>query len=160
MKRLISLLVLLAFAPFAMGLIFIQPSRFTTGGGGSPTYVNDSSGTITYSGGGWTYGGAGRGLGDYSDDVHYTATTSEYAELTFTGTGIELICPKGPGSSTSVQIYVDTVLQSTIDLTGPGSYTPQQNVFSSLSLGGGSHTIKVNNNSGAYLTVDAFIVHP
>jgi hypothetical protein len=40
MKRLTALLVLLTFLPFASGLIWIQPARFTTGGGGSPAWVD------------------------------------------------------------------------------------------------------------------------
>lgn len=40
MKRAVALLCLLAYAPFASGLIWIQPSRFTVaGGGGGPTLI-------------------------------------------------------------------------------------------------------------------------
>lgn len=52
MKRLIALLTLLAFSPFAFGLIWIQPSRFSggDGGGGGPALVA-SLGTGAASGG-------------------------------------------------------------------------------------------------------------
>lgn len=39
MKRLIAALTLLAFAPFALGLVWIQPSRFSVVGGGGPTLI-------------------------------------------------------------------------------------------------------------------------
>lgn len=39
MKRLLSALVLIAFTPFALGLVWIQPSRFAVVGGGGPTII-------------------------------------------------------------------------------------------------------------------------
>ncbi len=47
MKRLISLLLVLAYVPFASGIIWIQPSRFTTGGGPPAWAYTIASGSLT-----------------------------------------------------------------------------------------------------------------
>ncbi len=71
-------------------------------------WVNDTSPGITY-GGAWDYSSS-RGLGDYQDDVHYTQAAGNYAQYTFTGTGIEYVTELDT-SEGNVDIYLDGVYQ-------------------------------------------------
>src|SRR5262245_53774012 len=66
--------------------------------------INDSDGRIIYVGQ-WTHQGQ-RGLGDYSDDLHFTQAVGDYAELTFDGTQFEFIAEKAPDHGL-VTIYLD-----------------------------------------------------
>jgi hypothetical protein len=121
-------------------------------GGGTWTLVNDTDAGITYSTG-WSYS-ATRGDGDYQDDVHYTKTNGNYAQYTFTGTGVEYITETYSDEG-NVDVYVDNVLQTTVSCTS-STRQAQVIVYSNAVLSAGSHTIKVVKNGGTYMLVDAF----
>lgn len=95
--------------------------------------------------------------GDYRDDVYVTKANGDYVEYAFIGSGIELLTPMGPTQG-EMDIYVDGVLQQTIDAYHPIRLT-QQTVFSLTGLPEGLHTIKAVKTSGKNMIVDAFIIH-
>ncbi|RED61828.1 hypothetical protein [Cohnella lupini] len=114
---------------------------------------NDASG-ITY-GGSWLTS-SGRGLGDYSDDVKYTTTNSDYFEYTFTGKGVDVISEKEAAQG-NIDIYVDGVFKETIS-TYNVSRLAQQVVYSISWPTSGTHTIKGVKTSGTYMLLDALKV--
>ena len=121
-------------------------------GGVTWATINDADSGITYSGS-WTYS-ANRGLGDYNDDIHYTKTNGNYAQYTFTGTGVQYITETYSDES-NVDVYIDGAYQTTVSCYS----TTRQSQFVAYSRTGissGSHTIKVVKNSGNYMLLDAF----
>ncbi|RKP54507.1 glycoside hydrolase family 27 protein [Cohnella endophytica] len=116
--------------------------------------VNDTDGTITYSGT-WSISGS-RGFGDYLDDVHYTQTNNDYAQFTFNGTGIELVTEKD-SSQGDIDIYVDNAFKGTVN-TYNATRQVQQTVYRISGLSNGSHTIKAVKKSGTYMLIDQFKV--
>jgi hypothetical protein len=113
--------------------------------------VNDTSANISYSGT-WNYS-TNRGVGDYSNDVHYSNTNGNYFQYTFNGTGVDVIMPKDPGEG-NVDIYIDGVFQQTVN-TYNASYMAQQTIYTTRTLTNGLHTLKVVKNSGTYMQVDS-----
>ena len=114
--------------------------------------INDTDGGFTYSGPGWGYY-SGRGVRDYQDDVHATSNSGDAASYTFTGTGISYITETN-GDEGNVQIYLDGTLQSTVNCYSSGRLV-QQTVWSSSGLSSGSHTLKLVNQGGGYMLLDA-----
>ncbi|GGD83313.1 carbohydrate binding domain-containing protein [Paenibacillus nasutitermitis] len=119
--------------------------------------VNDTDNGIVYSGGSWIYS-EGRGVGDYGDNVHHATANNDYAQYTFTGTGIDFVTEKDP-SGGNVDIYIDNVLQQTISTYGTVSNQSQQTVYSKTGLAAGTHTFKAVKKTGTYMVVDSFKVH-
>ncbi|MEV4398967.1 carbohydrate-binding protein [Nonomuraea sp. NPDC049607] len=123
------------------------------------THVNDDDPRVTYSG---AFGvDRGRGLGDYGDDVHYSTEKGDYAELTFTGTGISFLTERYTDMGV-VDLYVDGELRASADCYGPVRQG-QQRVFRASGLKLGEHTIRVVNrqsaaDTGRIAIVDAFVV--
>ncbi|MEI7732944.1 MAG: hypothetical protein WCO56_25455 [Verrucomicrobiota bacterium] len=115
--------------------------------------VNDSNSGITYSAG-WTYASGRSSYGDYLADVHYTTTNGNYAQYTFTGTGVWFITETYTNAGT-VDIYLDTVFQTTVDRNS-ATRLGQVVAYANTSLASGTHTIKVVKKSGTYLEFDAF----
>src|SRR6185369_1713903 len=116
------------------------------------TTVNDTAAGITFNTT-WGYS-TNRNLGDYNNDIHYAKTNGYYAQLTFTGTGIEYITETYSDEG-NVDVYIDGVFQATVNCN---SATRQSQVaaYSNTSLAAGSHTIKVVKSSGNYMLLDAF----
>ena len=75
--------------------------------------VNDTAPGIAYSGASWSYS-TGRHNGDYLDDVHYCTTNGQYAQYTFTGTGIGYVSETYSDEG-NVRIYIDGVYQTTVN---------------------------------------------
>ena len=125
------------------------------GVGGTWTLVNDTDAGITYSPG-WSYS-ATRGDGDYQDDVHYTKTNGNFAKYTFTGTGVDYITETYSDDG-NVVVYVDSVLQTTVELalSSTRRYQCGSSDSERRALRLRSHTIKVVKNGGTYMLVDAF----
>ncbi|HVU32792.1 MAG TPA: hypothetical protein VHE61_05120, partial [Opitutaceae bacterium] len=121
----------------------------------APTPVNDNATGVTYTGT-WT-DSSGRGLGDYSDDVHYAKTNGNSVSYTFTGTGIDYVTETNTDEG-NVAIYLDGVLQQTVSCTS-SSRLVQQVVYSASGLTSGSHTFKAVKSSGTYMLLDELIVH-
>ncbi|MGN6206236.1 carbohydrate-binding protein [Humibacter sp.] len=123
------------------------------------TTVNDTDPGITYSGSWGT--DTHRGFGDFDDDVHYSTVAGDYAEYTFTGTGIAFLTERYTDMG-SVDIAIDGVKKATINCFG-SPRTAQQPVFVVRDLAPGTHTIRVTNDDtyasdGRIAIVDAFIV--
>ncbi len=110
---------------------------------------NDDSGILYM--GAWQHG-RNRGLGDYKDDVHYTETTGDYLELTFTGTGISFITEKD-SSQGDMDIYIDGEFQQTVSAYHVGRQV-NQTVFAAEGLSPGEHTLKAVKKTGYYMLLD------
>src|SRR5689334_10085794 len=70
---------------------FTSIAKAETTAEATAVYINDTDSSIVYSGA-WGYS-SGRGAGDYQNDVHYTSSNGDSAELSFIGTGIEVVSP-------------------------------------------------------------------
>ncbi|GAA4049480.1 carbohydrate-binding protein [Nonomuraea soli] len=123
------------------------------------TYVNDDDSRIVYSGS-WGVS-ANRGLGDHGDDVHYSTGKGEYAEFTFTGTGISYLTERFTDMGV-VDVYVDGVKRASVDCYGPVRLGAQR-VFRLGGLPYGEHKIRIVNtqnfaDTGRLALADAFVV--
>jgi hypothetical protein len=70
-------------------------------------------------------------LGDYSDDVHFTSTNNDYAQYTFTGTGISYVGEKYSDEG-NVDVYIDggSTPDATVSAYTSGSRLAQQTLYS------------------------------
>jgi hypothetical protein len=115
--------------------------------------VNDTSSQITYSANNWSHS-PNRGVGDIGNDVTYSSTTNATASITFTGTGIQVLGPTYPGSS-SATVTLDGVNQGTYSENVGSGYLAAQVIFRASGLPPGSHTLVVTNTgSGAWFQID------
>ena len=119
---------------------------------GATGRFNDS--VATYSSG-WSVS-AGRGLGDYNDDVHYTTSDGASFTYTFNGTGIDFLSERFSDQGL-VDVYLDGVLRATVDTTS-GTRLTQQVIYSARGLPPGTHTLRGVKRSGTYMLVDRFDV--
>lgn len=124
-----------------------------------PPFYNDSDPLVTY-GGSWTSGAV---VGADGGDLHWTAVTSNYAQLTFTGTAVSWYGMKAPNRGYAA-VYIDGALVATVDEYA-ASNTIQSVLYSKTGLSAGSHTIKIVNtgtksapSSGYYIDLDSFHV--
>ncbi len=120
-----------------------------------PYMINDSSSGISYTGTSW--GNGSNRYQNQEDDLHWTSHNGDYAEFTFTGTGIGLFSEKASDRG-NVDIYIDNVFQQTVD-TYNATTIPRTEIYKNLSLSNGSHTIKMVKQSGSWITLDAFRVY-
>lgn len=123
----------------------------------SPQMIDDNSSKIKYSSGWRVY----KDYGDYKKSHHETTKKGAYATFTFTGTSVSWISQKDMNYGIA-EVYIDGVLEATIDLYAP-STTYQQVVFSKSNLKYGKHTIKIvckgeknRKSKNKYVTIDAF----
>jgi len=116
------------------------------------TTVNDTSSSITYNGT-WNYS-TNRTFGDFNKDVHYSKTNSNYAQFTFTGTGIRYITETYSDEG-NVDVYIDGVFQATVNCNS-ATRQAQFVAYQNTGLSAGTHTIKVVKNGGTYMLLDAF----
>ena len=123
----------------------------------SEKVVDDKSSSIKYSSGWRGY----KDSGDYKKSHHQTTNKGSSAKFTFTGTSISWISQMDMNYGIA-EVYVDNVLEATVDLYAP-STTYQQVVFSKSDLKYGKHTIKIvckgqknKKSRNKYVTVDAF----
>ncbi|NBD27983.1 glycoside hydrolase family 27 protein [Paenibacillus glycinis] len=122
----------------------------------SQLQYNDTDPGIAYTGS-WSLNG-NRGFGDYNNDVHFTQTNNDYFQFAFTGTGVELITEKEAGQG-NVDIYLDNVLQTTVNTSSPTRLTNQV-VYKATGLSSGTHTLKAVKKSGTYMLLDSLRVTP
>jgi len=106
--------------------------------------------------GGWVYLGS-RNLGDYQNDLHSTANTYDFVNLSFNGTGLDVIAPNSSAGGT-VQLAVDGTVVENVNQYA-GELHPQAATFSSYNavhLAPGNHQLRLlkPRNFGS-LTVDA-----
>jgi len=123
-----------------------------------PKYVNDTDATmvIGYTGD-WHYSGS-RGVGDYGDDVHYSANNGDSFEFYFYGSGIELLSEKSADQGL-IDLYLDGIPIQQIDAYVPGARQAMQSIFSRSGLPIGYHKLKAVKRGGSYMIVDGAIVH-
>lgn len=131
---------------------------FLVRGGGAATpgtvRVDDTSGSITYTGS-WSTSG-GRGFGDLGDNIHYSTANGTSESFTFTGTGVSVY-----GELNSDQGNVGISLDGGAVITVSTVRTPRaanQVIWSSPVLPFGTHTVTVSKLSGTYMTADGFSV--
>ena len=118
------------------------------GGGGG--LVNDTD--LTY-GANW-YHTTARGYGDYNDDTHHSNTVGAEASYTFTGTGVEYLSERFSDMG-NVDVYIDNVFQTNVNLNAGGARQSQQVVYSKTGLTNGQHTIRIVNKTTSVGMVDA-----
>ena len=121
------------------------------------TIINNTSEDIVYEGESWRLSEGRTGEQDYNNDAHVTFTNGDYAEFTFEGTGIGFMTEKYNDLG-EVEVYVDGVLEATVDCYNDPDRQSQSLVFTKLGMEYGEHTIKVVKKSGQYMLVDAFAV--
>ena len=93
--------------------------------------------------------------GATGDSVRASGAADASATLTFTGRGVGIVAPKGPGRG-RLDIAIDGHRVATVDLAAT-SVRPRRVVFASGSLSPGNHTITITTRkAGAEL--DAFLV--
>ncbi|MFJ4468318.1 glycosyl hydrolase family 95 catalytic domain-containing protein [Streptomyces sp. NPDC089424] len=101
----------------------------------------------------------GRGYGDYNDDTHHSTTPNAAASYTFTGTGVAYLSERN-GDMGPVDVYLDGVLQATVDLRVSGPRQVQQTVWQRGGLTRGTHTLRIVNRSTSVGMVDALRITP
>jgi len=122
--------------------------------------INDGDAAVRYSSDAanpqWGTNGF-RGFGDVGDDVHYAQANGAIAQLTFTGTGVEVLGEKN-GDQGTVEIFLDGQSRGTVDTSVPAGAPrlAQQVLFAAHGLSAGPHTVAVVKRSGQYATVDGF----
>ncbi|WP_382306876.1 X2-like carbohydrate binding domain-containing protein [Herbiconiux sp. UC225_62] len=120
---------------------------------GRTVAVNDNDPGIVYTGS-WGQSGT-RGLGDFTDDVHYVEANGSSFQYTFQGTGIDYVTETHE-SQGDVDVYLDGVFQQTVSThLDPGAGRGVQvAVWSASGLPNGSHTLQVVKKSGAFMLLD------
>jgi autotransporter-associated beta strand protein len=130
----------------------IQLDVASKGGAGM---VNNTSTSITYTGASWGYANH-RGAGEYNDDVHTATADGDSFTFTFSGTDVEFIASRGIGRG-PVAIYIDEVLQTTVDLSS-GAAGSRQTAFKKSGLARGTHTLRAVKMGGTLMELDALKV--
>ena len=125
-------------------------SALGTAGQTSNSLINDTE--LTYDSN-W-YQTTARGYGDYNDDTHHTNTNGATATYTFTGTGIDYLSERHSDMG-NVDVYIDNVFQTNVNLNVSGGRQVQQVVYSKTGLSNGQHTLKIVNKATAVGMVDA-----
>jgi alpha-L-fucosidase 2 len=125
-------------------------SALGTAGQTSNSLINDTE--LTYDSN-W-YQTTARGYGDYNDDTHHTNTVGATATYTFTGTGIDYLSERHSDMG-NVDVYIDNVFQTNVNLNVSGGRQVQQVVYSKTGLSNGQHTLKIVNKATAVGMVDA-----
>ena len=131
----------------------IQLDVASKGGAGM---VNDTSTAVTYTGSSWIYQNH-RGAGEYNDDAHTATANGDSFTFTFSGTDVEYIATRAANRG-PVAIYIDDVLQTTVDLSTGTPVGSCQTVFSKSGLARGTHTLKAVKMGGTFMDADCFKV--
>jgi alpha-L-rhamnosidase len=118
--------------------------------------VDDSDSAVIV-GGTWT---TDNFLQAYLQTRHYSNSTGAYGQFTFTGKSVKWIGETDTNRG-KADIYIDSVLDATIDTYGVQSF--QQMLYQKTGLTSAQHTIKVvcngtknSSSSNYYITLDAF----
>ncbi|MFF6783104.1 RICIN domain-containing protein [Streptomyces sp. NPDC012510] len=121
-------------------------------------YVDDKAASMTYSSG-WSNWNDTK---DYNGSEKFTSASGNYAEYSFTGTGIRYLSMKQPNMG-KVDVYLDGALaQAGIDAYA-STVTKQVVLFEKTDLAAGPHTIKIvctgtknASSSNTVCALDAF----
>jgi PDZ domain-containing protein len=123
-----------------------------------PETLNDTSGVVyTGSGWGWRNSATGGG-GSYLNDIWATQHVGDTWSLTFNGTGIDIISETNTDEG-NVDVTLDGKDYGTVSFV-TSSRVYQSKVLSISGLSPGVHTITGTMESGQYMIVDAFTIHP
>jgi alpha-L-fucosidase 2 len=125
-------------------------STLGTGAGSGGGLLNDT--VLTYDAN-W-FLTTGRGYGDYNDDTHHSTTVNAAASYTFTGTGVDYLSERNSDMG-NVDVYIDNVFQTNVNLFTSGARQVQQVVYSKTGLASGTHTIRIVNKTTSVGMVDA-----
>ncbi|MFF7989030.1 hypothetical protein ACFZDG_04450 [Kitasatospora xanthocidica] len=128
-----------------------------TGTPGHLDVVNDNDTRAAYTGS-WTVS-AKRDYGDVGDDVHSTSTNGDAVELSFTGTGIDVLGERFTDLG-DIDVYVDGQFDRTVSAQGAAPRLAQQVVYSRTGLAKGPHTVRLVKKSGQSMVIDGFSVVP
>ncbi|SDU76727.1 PDZ domain-containing protein [Jiangella alkaliphila] len=116
--------------------------------------VNDTAG-VTYTGGGWDWKNAARGgAGSSHDDLWATQTNGESFELSWNGTGLDLISQINSDEG-DIDIYLDGQFLQTISAHND-TRVYQQTILDIRDLPAGEHTLRGVKTNGDYMIVDGF----
>ncbi|WP_157856338.1 right-handed parallel beta-helix repeat-containing protein [Actinacidiphila yeochonensis] len=113
--------------------------------------IDDTDASVTYSN--WSYS-AGRGYGDYNNDIHYTTANGASLTSTFMGTGVKVFGEEYTDQG-DISVSIDQgtpVIVSTVP--ADGARHADAVVYTSPTLASGVHTITVAKVSGSYATFD------
>lgn len=130
----------------------------------TPEQLNNTSGVVyTNSGAGarehWLWRDASRGgAGSYLDDIDATQDIGDTWELSFNGTGLDIISQVNTDEG-DVDLVLDGEFYRTLSFYN-SSRVYQKTVLSITGLEPGLHTITGIMKSGDYMIVDAFKTHP
>ena len=117
------------------------------------TTVNNTGAAFSYAGS-WVES-AGRGVGDYSDDVDASNVVGDTATFTWTGTSATIY-----GETNSDQgidgINLDGVDQATVD-TSSVNRVAQAPIYTVSGLSAGVHTVVITHLTGTWSTIDSAI---
>ncbi len=122
------------------GLVY-QAADDTTGSTplpGGTTLVEDTDGSIVFTGSGWA---TDVNVLEHGGTQHYTNHSTDYATITFTGVGIAIWGTR-QGNFGNARYALDGGGPVTASQYGAGS-TPQQLLWSSGALSPGSHTLVI-----------------
>jgi hypothetical protein len=125
--------------------------------GASEVLINDADLAFTHVPSDWSYS-SGRGLGEYHNDVHYTANNGEYVKYTFSGAGISVITELNPDEG-RVNVALDGVSQTTVNCSN-STRIVQQRIYTASNLAPGTHTLTLTKISGSYMLLDALAIVP
>jgi hypothetical protein len=115
--------------------------------------VDDTDSSISYAG--WSYS-AGRGYGDYNNDIHYTGNNGSSLSFTFIGTGVKVFGEKYTDQG-QISVSIDGGPPVAVDtVPADGTRRADTAVYTSSTLPTGLHTIVVTKLSGQYATFDGF----
>ncbi len=129
--------------------------ELTVASKGGAGHVNDTSKDMAYTGSSWSYQAA-RGNGEFANDAHLATADGDSFTFSFNGTDVDYIATRGADRG-QVEIYIDDVLQTTVDLS-TGTAGIRQVAFSKSGLARGAHTLKGIKRSGTSMEVDCFKV--
>ena len=129
--------------------------ELTVASKGGAGHVNDTSMDVAYTGGSWSYQTA-RGNGEFANDAHLATADGDSFTFSFSGTDVDYIATRGADRG-QVELYIDNVLQTTVDLS-TGTAGSRQVAFSKSGLARGAHTLKAIKRSGTYMEADCFKV--
>ncbi len=103
--------------------------------------------------------------GDYQDTETYSDTTGDYAEVSFSGTGVRWISSKDQNHGIA-NVYLDGELAATVD-TYATSKLYQEVLFEKSGLPSGEHTLRIEvtgrknpASNGSYVVIDAIDIPP
>lgn len=140
-------------------------SAVTGLGPGPVTYTYDDTDPALHYGSGWTHAsGYSWSADDYNGTESYANTAGDTMSVTFTGSAVRLIGPKGPNGGIA-DISIDGAKAASVD-TYATSKQFSQVLFADTTLGSGSHTLTVQvtgtknaASTDTVVSVDAVDLH-